>query len=168
MTILRSALAVSLLLAAAAPVAAQEGTCACTVPYTPTPDAVGEVADGLGQVEATDEVGALGQAGAGQPLFLGSRVITGPGASADITIFGTTEPPSDGCSIAMAANSSLDIFATNQEICVRVVESTTTVTTNSSGEVLVGGVVLGAGAGLVVVLAGDDDEPSGGETGMSP
>jgi hypothetical protein len=163
MNMIKALLAASLLAAAAGPVFAQE--CTCKIPLTDGSDEIGEIADGAGDVRAIDFSGALSGAKAGQPLFLGSRVVTGTDGTAQISIFPTDDTADNGCQFTMDVNSEMSIFASDTEICIASYQSQPASTTASGGGGQAAAALLGLGAvgGVVAIVANGGDNKMSAE-----
>ncbi|WP_425419079.1 hypothetical protein [Oricola indica] len=162
MNTIKALLAASLLAATVGPVFAQQ-ECTCKIPLTDGSKEIGEIADGAGDVRAIDFSGALSGAKAGQPLFLGSRVVTGTDGTAQISIFPTNDTADNGCQFTMDVNSEMSIFASDTEICVAAYQSQPASTTASggNGQAAAALLILGTVGGVTaIVVSGGDKKTS--------
>lgn len=88
--------------------------CACLVPFQPGILQVGQVQSFRGDVQVTQPAGYNGPQTEGA-LSVGSRILIGPGASADISVV-----PS--CNLSVAENSTVNISRIGEQICVSIEE----------------------------------------------
>lgn len=154
MRIFKAALALSFLATVTVPVAAQDVSCTCTVPLGDVTEAIGRIDAGSGQVLASVEDG-LAQAKEGQPLFLGSQVLTGANASAKISIFASSSAGGTGCKVNMGASSELALFATSEKLCAMLtrVEPAPAPAPDSGTAAAAGAGSTGGGSGAAALLA---------------
>ncbi|TIP30570.1 MAG: hypothetical protein E5X67_01775 [Mesorhizobium sp.] len=147
---------------------AQDASCTCTTPYQGAANSIGSIGRANGNVMVSQAAG-YGPAKVGNALDFGSRVVVGARGSASVNV--------GGCNLDVPANSSLDIFRVENNICLKVVGSEQTVAGVSSehtgqiapppvpavpnfGVGLPAGIFLGVSLGAVVAAATQDDGDS--------
>ncbi|MFA6031723.1 MAG: hypothetical protein WC889_02350 [Myxococcota bacterium] len=90
---------------------AQDSSCTCATAYRGPGLPVGSISQVTGDV-VMSQVAGYDSAKPGNALSLGSRVVVGPKGSALVQ--------AGGCSLAVPANSSLDISRVGNNICLKV------------------------------------------------
>jgi len=138
--------------------AAYAQDCGCVVPLSnlPSGQAIGQLTSASGPVNVLGGNGWV-SASTGTPLFVGSQIETGAGASASLAV--------GGCSLSVGAQSAASLIPTNQSLCVSV--TNTAPGANPAGNAAAGGAPvnnptmmgiaggIGAAAGIIAVTTGD-------------
>lgn len=126
--------------------AAYAQQCSCTAPLASQGQVVGQI------TAASGTVNVLGAGGwttgrVGTPLSVGSRIETGSSSSTSFTV--------GSCSMSLGPQSSANVEAANQALCVVLNDTRPNV-----GAIVAVGVGLGAAAGIVAVATSDDKPAS--------
>ncbi|WP_421852667.1 hypothetical protein [Oricola sp.] len=115
-----TATALSLLFSVMSAAFAQADRCACTLPLSENDTAaVGVIAAADGSVY-TQSMDGFSLAVDGEPVFLGSRIITGVDGMARVRLERSANIGPARCGVDLAPNSELVLFSMDNSICVSV------------------------------------------------
>ncbi|MCH4543990.1 hypothetical protein [Ochrobactrum sp. A-1] len=128
--------------------------CDCLVPLSSVQSGqiIGQLTSAVGQINVLGGNGWVA-ATSGAPLYVGSRVETGPASSTRVSV--------GQCSLNLGSQAALSIVPTEQALCVAVANTTPPVAAQANNPVVMGiAAGIGATAGVIAISTGDDNPAS--------